>query len=245
MQDGLLAANPCTIRGAGAENAAERRLPTIDQVFQLADTVAPRYRALVLVAAFSGLRRGELFGLRRQHICLDTGTVTVEVQRQQLANGEHLVGPPKSHAGRRTIALPPEALGPLVDHLARFTAPEPGAWVFTGDKGGPLREGVWHHVWARARQQVGLADLHFHDLRHLAATLAASTGAGVKEIMYRIGHSSPQAALRYQHASLRRDLQIADRISHLIRAEHAEDGPRDGESLGLSSPGTRLTGWPR
>jgi integrase len=42
-----------------------------------------------------------------------------------------------------------------------------------------------------------LPDLHFHDLRHVAATLAAETGAGVKEIKYRIGHSSPQAALRY------------------------------------------------
>ena len=55
-----------------------------------------------------------------------------------------------------------------------------------------------------------------------------STGAGVKEIMYRIGHSSPQAALRYQHASLRRDRSIADGISKLITRERA----RDPESLG-------------
>lgn len=47
--------------------------------------------------------------------------------------------------------------------------------------------------------------------------MAASTGAGVKEIMYRIGHSSPQAALRYQHASARRDFRIAQGISDLIR----------------------------
>lgn len=69
------------------------------------------------------------------------------------------------------------------------------------------------------REAVGLPDLHFHDLRHLAATLAASTGAGVKEIMYRIGHSSSQAALRYQHASQQRDRAIADGISGLIRKE--------------------------
>ena len=102
---------------------------------------------------------------------------------------------------------------PLVDHLARFVDPEPWAWVFTGDKGGPLREAVWQQEWVRARRTVGLPDLHFHDLRHLAATLAASTGAGVKEIMYRIGHSSPQAALRYQHASQQRDRSIAEGIS--------------------------------
>jgi integrase len=219
--DGLIAVNPCTIRGAGAENAAERKLPTVEQVFELADAVKPRYRALVLVAAFSGLRRGELFGLRREHVDLKHGTVSVEVQRQQLASGEHIVGPPKSDAGRRTVALPAETLAVLADHLARYTGAEPSAWMFTGEKGGPLREGVWQHEWARARETIGLPDLHFHDLRHVAATLAAATGAGVKEIMYRIGHSSPQAALRYQHASQRRDRNIADGISTLIRRERS------------------------
>ena len=80
-------------------------------------------------------------------------------------------------------------------------------------------EAVWQQEWARARGTVGLPDLHFHDLRHLAATLAVSTGAGVKEIMYRIGHSSSQAALRYQHASQQRDRTIADGISGLIQSE--------------------------
>lgn len=83
----------------------------------------------------------------------------------------------------------------------------------------------------RARQSIGRRDLHFHDLRHVAATLAAATGAGVKEIMYRIGHSSPQAALRYQHATARRDRTIADGISDLIRAERATDYEPDRAAL--------------
>ncbi|MGH9289996.1 MAG: site-specific integrase, partial [Acidimicrobiales bacterium] len=90
VDDGVLVANPCSIRGAGAEHAAERKVPTLGQVHELADRVKPRYRALVLAAAFSGLRRGELFGLRREHIDLDDGTLTVEVQRQQLSNGQHV-----------------------------------------------------------------------------------------------------------------------------------------------------------
>jgi integrase len=73
-------------------------------------------------------------------------------------------------------------------------------------------------------------DLHFHDLRHVAATLAAETGAGVKEIMYRIGHSSPQAALRYQHATQRRDRSIADGISRLITQQRPDDGPPEAKS---------------
>lgn len=224
VEDGLLATNPCTIRGAGAEQAAERRIPTVDQVFDLADVVMDRYRALVLLAAFGGLRRGELFGLRRRNIDIESCTVSVEVQRQQLSTGEHLIGPPKSEAGRRTVAVPTEAFEPLVAHLDRFTDPQPDAWVFTGPKGGPLRQGSWQNEWTRARKQVDLPDLHFHDLRHVAATLAAATGAGVKDIMHRIGHSSPQAALRYQHASARRDQAIAAGISDLIQRERGGAG---------------------
>lgn len=217
IDDGMLAVNPCTIRGAGAEQAAEREIPTISQVYELADAVEPRYRALVLLAAFGGLRRGELFGLARRHVDAAEATVSVEVQRQQLSSGAHIIGPPKSDAGRRTVSIPTEGLEPLVDHLDRWTAPGIDSWVFTGPKGSPLRDGVWQREWSRAREQVGLPDLHFHDLRHVAATLTAATGAGVKEIMHRLGHSSAQAALRYQHATPARDRAIAEAISRLIK----------------------------
>ncbi|MEA2826290.1 MAG: hypothetical protein QOG43_729 [Actinomycetota bacterium] len=218
VEDGLLAVNPCTIRGAGAERSPERIIPTVGQVVDLADTVDPRYRALVLLAAFGGLRRGELFGLRRRHVDLTRGLVTVEVQRQQLAHGELIVGPPKSEAGRRTVALPPQAIVALQSHIDQWTGPAADDWVFTGAKGGPLRDAVWQHHWDVARRSVGLADLHFHDLRHVSATLTAATGAGVKEIMHRLGHSSAQAALRYQHATPERDRSIAEAISRLIEA---------------------------
>jgi integrase len=226
VEDGLLAVNPCKIRGAGAEPAAEREIPSIPQVYELADTVEPRYRALVLLSAFGGLRRAELFGLTRTHVELAQATVSVEVQRQQLSSGAHIIGPPKSDAGRRIVSIPAEGLEPLVEHLDRWTAPGADSWVFTGPKGGPLRDGVWQQEWARAREQVGLPDLHFHDLRHVAATLTAATGAGVKEIMHRLGHSSAQAALRYQHATPARDRSIAEAISRLIQAAHPSR--RDG-----------------
>ena len=63
---------------------------------------------------------------------------------------------------------------------------------------------------------------NFHDLRHLAATLAAATGAGTKELMHRLGHVSPQAALRYQHATTARDSTIADGIDALVRAARSD-----------------------
>lgn len=162
-----------------------------------------------------------MFGLRRSDIDLDAQTVTVELQRQQLANGQHVIGPPKSDAGRRTLALPPEAFDALVEHLGLLHRCPAGCVGLHRAKGGPLREAVWQHEWAAARAPVGVPQLHFHDLRHVAATLAAATGADVKEIMYRIGHSSPQAALRYQHATARRDSAIAEGISNVIQRERS------------------------
>lgn len=63
---------------------------------------------------------------------------------------------------------------------------------------------------------MGLPELHLHDLRHFAGTLAAATGAGTKELMYRFGHASQQAALRSQHATKERDQAIADAIDRLL-----------------------------
>jgi integrase len=77
----------------------------VEQVTAIADQVPPRYRALVLVAAFGGLRWGELVGLRRKRIDLEAGTVTVAEQLVEV-NGAFSIGSPKSAAGRRTVTLP-------------------------------------------------------------------------------------------------------------------------------------------
>ena len=82
-----------------------------------------------------------------------------------------LLGPPKSKAGRRVVGVPDAIIPVLRDHLPVYVKPEPGALVLTGVKGGPLRRGnfskmsAWPHVVA----SIGMAGLHFHDLRHLAA----------------------------------------------------------------------------
>ena len=71
--------------------------------------------------------------------------------------------------------------------------------------------------WFRARKAAGRDDLRFHDLRHTGAVLAASTGATLAELMARLGHSTPSAAMRYQHAAQDRDRVIADALSELAR----------------------------
>lgn len=216
VEDGLISANPCTIKGAGIEPSEERPIPTVEQVHKIANTIDERMRCLVLLAAFVGLRKGELLGLRRCDVDLRGSEISVVQQRQLDRHGAHLVGPPKSDAGRRVLALPASLVADLRSHLEMYAQPGPEGYVFTGEKGGPLAPHVLHVLWAKARDEVGLPSLHLHDLRHLAGTLAASTGAGTKELMHRLGHSSHQAAIRYQHATRKRDRAIADALDGLI-----------------------------
>lgn len=216
VEDGIIAANPCTIKGGGIERAAERQIPTVAQAHELADAIEPRMRCLVLLAAFVGLRKGELLGLRRQDIDLSRREITIAQQRQVNRYGQDLVGPPKTDAGIRTLAIPTVLIDDLRRHLGSYAQEGDEGYVFTGVKGGPLAPHVLQDAWKKARVKVDLPDLHFHDLRHLAGTLAASTGAGTKELMYRLGHSSQQAALRYQHATRKRDRTIADALDSMI-----------------------------
>jgi integrase len=218
--DELIVRNPCRLDGAGIERPAERPQVTPDQVFALAEAVPDRFRALVLVAGFVGLRQGELLGLRTRHIDLLHATVTVEQQEQQLKSGELIIGPPKTTAGTRTLALPKFLVRELEEHFSRFGDPDPDGRVFSGEQGGPLRRHVLQKHWNRSRNAV--ADLppgfRFHDLRHTANTIAAGTGASLKDLMYRMGHASPQAALRYQHATRERDQFIADAVDGIVVA---------------------------
>ena len=172
----------------------------------------------MLLAAVGGLRRGERFGLTRRDIDLLHRTLEVRAQRQESKSGATIVGPPKSAAARRRLSLPAEIVPAIEDHLARWVEAGPDAHVFVGERGAPLRPGVWQHEWARARTKVGRPDLHLHDLRHVAGTLAAATGASTKELMRRLGHATPKAALRYQHATDDRDEGIAAGIDDIIRA---------------------------
>jgi len=222
VEDGLIPANPCTIKGAGVEPADERPIPTVAQVHDLVEQLPARTRGVALLAAFVGLRRGEIFGLRRGDLDLDRFEIVISRQRQLDRHGVHLVGPPKSDAGRRLLSLPEVLVADLRAHLDAYAQPGDDGYVFTGDKGGPLAPHVWQHAWEKARAAVGVPEIHLHDLRHLAGTLAASTGASTKEVMYRLGHSTHQAALRYQHATRVRDVAISRALDGLIRKPRPE-----------------------
>ncbi len=132
-------------------------------------------------------------------------------------DGTWITGTPKSDADRRTVALP-SSLGPiLTTHLDTHVGPADTDLVFATRSGQPLARSNWTTTFGRARTQVHLDNVHFHDLRHAAATLAVQTGATLKDTMARLGHASPRAALLYQHESPLRP-PSGDRPSHSAAA---------------------------
>ncbi|WP_226360742.1 site-specific integrase [Pseudonocardia sp. ICBG1142] len=219
VDDGRITRNPCRIKGAGEHRTPERPTATIGQVFDLAAAMPPRFHALILSAAFTGLRWGELAGLR--HCDLDLNTATLHVRRRlaQLSRGGLRPGPPKSAAGIRTLSLPPFLVEVLTTHTAAYSGPPPDGLIFCGQRGGMLRRGNFGRAtdWPTTVVKTGLpTGFHFHDLRHTGNHLAATAGASTRELMHRMGHGTMRAALIYQHATTERDRRIATQIAALV-----------------------------
>jgi integrase len=219
VADDLLAANPCRVRGAGSARRQRAVKPaTIAELATIVAHTPERYRAMVALSSWCGLRFGEVTELRRRDVDLRAGTVRVE-RAVTRAGGAYVVGDPKSDAGRRTVAVPPHLLPVLREHLTRRTSASPDALLFSTPTQGHLAPSTVYGWFYPARDAAGRPDLRWHDLRHTGATLAAATGATLAELMHRLGHSTPQAAMIYQHADADRDRVIADALSALAGAD--------------------------
>ena len=219
VDDGLIKRNPCRIKGAGSEDSPERPVLSVAQVYALADAAGLRYRALILLAAFSSLRWGELAALRPEDI--DPDGCTVRVTRQlNKAGAVPVFGPPKSRAGRRVVDFADLIVPDLRQHLRAVPA---GALAFTSPEGAALSNTNFRRrVWVPALVAVGLEGVHIHDLRHTGNQFTANAGANPRELMARMGHDSPRAALIYMHSSDRRQRALADAVAKAARAELAQ-----------------------
>lgn len=219
-EDELVRVNPCRIPGADKEEAPERPVLTVQQVFRLADAVPQRYRALILLTVFGCLRWGEVTALQRRDLDLDAGTVRVRHAYSETVEGRQALGPPKSRAGKRTISLPRAILPDVQNHLKDHVGEYQDSLLFTGPSKSspPLRRNNFRRLvrWSEATAAVGAEGLHFHDLRHSGNTFAARTGASLRDLMTRMGHDSPRAALIYQHATSDADRSIAEAVDVLI-----------------------------
>jgi integrase len=218
-EDELIASNPCRIKGAGEERADERPVLSVSQVFELVEMVPERWRAFVLLKTFASLRWGEITALTRQDVDLERRTVRIHRQFVTVPGGLEL-GPPKSRAGVRIVSFPAGILPELRRHLDHFSGDGLSGLVFPTEHGRPLHRGNFNKAvpWADIRDRLGVPGLHLHDLRHTGNTLAAQSGASLRDLMVRMGHDSPAAALVYQHSSRASDEAIAAALDAQLTA---------------------------
>jgi integrase len=237
VDDELIRRNPCRIKAAGQEKAPERPVATVEQVYAIADAMGPRWRLMVLLGAFATLRPEELAELRRGDVDLDAGTLRISLASPELTTGRRVTGEPKSAAGKRTLILPAFLHTDLKRHIEWFAEKEPDGLLFVGEKGAPFRRSTFGRKWRKARTKVGLPEgFRFYDLRHTGNTLAADTGAKLKDLMVRMGQSSVRAALIYQHSSLTHQRELADSIDARVRAQRGreDDGPTERSGTDLA-----------
>ncbi|WP_425308744.1 tyrosine-type recombinase/integrase [Ammonicoccus fulvus] len=221
----LITRNPCVIRGGGTSKRAHKPEPaTLEELATIVEHMPDRLRLAVLIAAWCGLRQGEVLELRRGDIVMVTdddgiptsGTIKVRRAVARVPGEPPIVGTPKSDAGVRDVAIPPHLLPEFVHHLNKHVPPAQSSLLFKGrDSGEQLASSTLYRWYYPAREAAGRKDLRWHDLRHTGATLAAATGASLRELMNRLGHSTVGAAMIYQHAAADRDAEIAKLLSDL------------------------------
>lgn len=209
----VIKASPCHKVPLPKIEHQEMRFLAPGQIAALADVIDSRYRALVLVGSYGGLRIGELAALRRQRVDLLRGRI--EVAETVVEVRGHLEwNQPKTRAGRRTVTLP----RPVTEELAAHMNGRPGELVFSAPQGGPLRVPAWRRrFWLPAVKAAQLDGLRPHDMRHTAVALWIATGANPLEVSRRAGHRSTSFTLdRYGHLFPNADQGVADRLEALL-----------------------------
>ena len=197
-------------------------------MYAIAAAVPDRYRALVVLAASTGLRQGEALGLTVDRVDFLRRTATVDRQLVLLPGREPYLAPPKTEASMRMIPLPRIAIEALAAHLAAFPAGRDG-FVFTNDLGGPIRRTAFSTIWRPAVVSAGAPDgTGFHALRHYYASLLIRHGESVKVVQSRLGHASAAETLdTYSHLWPDSDDRTREAIDEVLGAA-AEYTPTAG-----------------
>lgn len=227
-EEELIDRAPPKIRGASNAPVRQVVIPaTFDEITVIVDEMPERLKLLIVLAAFVGLRQGELLELRRSDIDGVTGRINVARKVDKDANpairgacpncGRH-ISTPKTKSGLRTVHVPPPFLPMLQEHLLEHTAEGPRGLLFPGDRTDHMSARYLMDRYRPAREKARRPDLTIHHLRHTALTIAGQHGATGAELQARAGHASQAAMAIYQHATLDRDKALAERIGETYEA---------------------------
>lgn len=241
VRDRRIVSNPC--EGSKLPKVTPKRIKPLrlEAVAALVDSAPERWRAALLLAASTGLRQGEVFGLTVDRVDFLRRSARIDRQMTEVSGQAPCFGPPKTPASVREVPLPQAAVDALAAHLAAFPA-GPDGLIFQAPSGGLMRRTAFGRVWEKTRRDAlarlaeeRAAGLHdatmpdgtsFHDLRHFFASLLIRHGESVKTVQARLGHASAAETL--------------DTYSHLW--PDSEDRTRAAVDEVLNGSGTALPG---
>lgn len=208
--DKIIPASPC-MKINLPEVPVRRVVPlTVDQVAAIHEAVPRWYKPMVLLAAATGLRSGELRGLTvdriwpmvhvRGDVLPEEVTLRIDRQLTDVRGGKPVWGPPKTEAADRLVLVGRSSVRSLVEHLESNGIGRDGL-LFTGRTGSPISRSAAGEVWRNATQGMGLGDRSgWHELRHFHASLLIADGRSVRAVADRLGHKDPVETLRvYSH----------------------------------------------
>lgn len=197
---GLIVRNPAAL--AAPPRVAQREEPAWDgdQARRfLASVKGHRLEALFTLALYTGMRQGEIIGLRWSDIDLVAGTLSVKRSLQRV-EGVMVPLEPKTERSRRTIPLAGPVLEALAAHRTAQDGPIASMYVFTAPSGGPLYPTAVYREFIEAAAAAGLPRVRFHSLRHTAGSLLVAAGVHPRVVMEMLGHSTIRLTMdTYSH----------------------------------------------
>jgi integrase len=234
VKDRRIPSSPADSLRLPTNRTTNMRLLDAHDVTSLALALPDRYRSLAITAAYTGLRWGELAGLRTTDLELGRRRLTVNSTLVEVSGHPLQLGPPKTQASRRTITLPQFVTETLAHHLQTY--PPVDDMVWTTQHGALLRRGTFGRIWRKAVADTVGPPCRIHDLRHTHAAWLIADGEHPKAIQTRLGHGSIAVTMdRYGHLMDGLDDQIAIHldtrarsVAHPRRPERTRDPPGIG-----------------
>ncbi len=226
MRSDLVPRNIAELADPPPVKKREMHIYTPEQVdMLLASVKGHRLAALVTLSVATGMRAGELLALKWSHVDLNGGMVHIKRTRSRVAKG-YVDERPKTESGVRDIKLIPLALDALRAHKRRLAEERlrlGEAWkdedrVFPSAVGTAIGAANFRRLWYKIVARAELPEIHFHDLRHSAASWLLSKGVPVVDVSKMLGHADPSITLRiYAHAMPGSAEQVAAVMETILR----------------------------
>ena len=222
VDEEILSRNPCRSTFSKPPKQHVTVPLSVEDLQRMIPHMPERHRFALILTFWTGIRFGEMCELRRHDFDMESTPIVMTISRSVVHDvGEYKIKDPKSEAGKRRITIPSNIVEELHRHLDTFVGNHQESLLF------PASDGISHLAsstlkgvakkgfgFSHARHMIGRDDFTWHDLRHTHSTMLSQNGATLADIMRRLGQSSVDVAMIYQHSSDERDAELASRLAN-------------------------------